>query len=134
MTEVDNSEPIKLSGHHLRSFLDSYRGKIDCGVESMSIAFYGEEFIKKVNRHLSKMIANPQLKVLLVTEGDDICKICRFADDAGQDCNLYYDRMKNLDKQIAGEFGLEIGKVYLVSDIIRAFNSTGRKYDERKGS
>jgi hypothetical protein len=125
--EQVNSNTTKLSGHHLRSFSDSYKGKIDCGTENMSITVYGEEFVKNVKELWSRLLTDNKQKVLLVSEGDDICKFCRFADDAGRDCNVYYDRMKRLDEQTASEFGLEIGKVYLVSDILRAFDSKGGK-------
>lgn len=119
---MQNSAVVKLSGHHLRAFFDDYIRKIDYGTENMVIAFYGEEFLRKTKELWLRLKSNPEMKVMIVSGGDDICKICRFADDWNEDCNIYYDRMKNQDKNVADEFGLEIEKLYSVNYITQVFD------------
>jgi len=123
MSHDENSNGlIRLAGHHLGNFKDYYFG------EDEALSKYGKNFVTKTRELYLRMLANPRLRILIDNGGDDICKNCFYVDDAGADCNIYFEELGMKDEQTASKLGFELGKECAVSDIIKAFNaSKGRE-------
>jgi len=118
---TDTDRPILLAGHHLEDFKDY------CKEETVwsKQGFYSKDFFQKTYELYHRMAANHNLRVLLINTvlgGDDICKNCPFANDMDADCNIYFESLGRRDEQTARDMSLEIGKIYHVSEIIKAFS------------
>lgn len=134
------SEPIPLRGHHLRNL---------CGLD-MDICEYGrllkmagyarsidDPFVIGTYDFLAGIRKNPDLQVLVIEDQQDhICKICpemkksQCIDHNPQERPLYgsvfldgNEGYVGRDRESANKLGLEVGKIYSVSEIIHAIKS-----------
>ncbi len=109
--------PISLRGHHLNTwgfFLSHQDAEEQLKV---SLAKYGKEFINNTISVLKTITTSPaDTSIKLIDDKDIICKVCKR--NYGRKCKSYDDAGMT-DRITICYYGLELGRVYPATEIIK---------------
>ena len=101
---------IKLRGYHIRCFLDYVSDEEYAKSMKRNC---GEEHAQRTVQ-LFDSILNEEVDVVVWNSYDDVCKDCHKRSQSG--CKIYHpvssEQLKDFDKGMTKDTGLEIGKVY----------------------
>lgn len=112
-------DEIRIMGHHLFHLFYCFSGR-DCEERIVKLiqyfyresqAEYGSQFIENFNNLLRKIANNPEIRIRLVSELDDICEKCPKPKVCGGP--------NDMDVAVIGAFDCEVNEVYTVKELIK---------------
>jgi hypothetical protein len=112
------NEPLKIKPHHIETLEMFVRA--GPGLYYKSERKYGERWVHNVC-HLSLKIKNdPELKVKIVDDLDEICNPCPYIYDCLQDKTSHTipKTSKELDEKAIKKYKIRVGNVYRLRDLL----------------
>lgn len=111
---------ITIKPHHFLDMIKLHGAGLEVFVPDEKM---GHDFYRVAN----EIMQNPQVQLTLTTDGDDVCKPCRFYQEhctdavgisgfAGKD-----DYNKMLDTRLLSEYSLELSRTYTAEELCRIF-------------
>lgn len=109
-------DEIKIMGHHLLPLFycfsgRDYKKRVDKLMEFHAECGYGESFIDNFNNLFRKIANNPELRIKLVDEFDDICEKCPKLKTCGG--------ANNMDVIVIKAFDCDVNGVYTIKELIK---------------